>query len=110
MSSAQEEAFGPVLCLIPYDTEEEAIAIANDNPYGLSSYIQSGDIERARRVGRQIRAGHVELNGARFDQGAPFGGYRQSGNGREHGQWGLEEYLETKAMIGYIPRKPKAKG
>lgn len=110
MLSAQEEAFGPVLCMIPYDTEEEAIAIANDNPYGLSSYIQSGDIERARRVGRQIRAGHVELNGARFDQGAPFGGYRQSGNGREHGQWGLEEYLETKAMIGYIPRKPKPKG
>ncbi|MDF1832649.1 MAG: aldehyde dehydrogenase family protein [Porticoccaceae bacterium] len=109
MLSAQEEAFGPVLCMIPYDTEEEAIAIANDNPYGLSSYIQSSDIERARRVGRQIRAGHVELNGARFDQGAPFGGYRQSGNGREHGQWGLEEYLETKAMIGYIPRKPKPK-
>lgn len=107
MLSAQEEAFGPVLCLIPYDTEEEAIAIANDNPYGLSSYIQSGDIERARRVGRRMRAGHVELNGARFDQGAPFGGYRQSGNGREHGHWGLEDYLETKAMIGYIPRNAK---
>ncbi len=109
MLSAQEEAFGPVLCMIPYDTEEEAIAIANDNPYGLSSYIQSSDIERARKVGRQMRAGHVELNGARFDQGAPFGGYRQSGNGREHGVWGLEDYLETKAMIGYIPRKPKPK-
>ena len=106
-SSAREEAFGPVLCLIPYDTEEEAIALANDNPYGLSSYIQSGDIERARRVGRRIRAGHVELNGARFDQGAPFGGYKRSGNGREHGEWGLEEYLETKAMIGYIPRDAK---
>lgn len=107
MASAREEAFGPVLCLIPYDTEEEAIAIANDNPYGLSSYVQSGDIERARRVGRRIRAGHVELNGARFDQGAPFGGYRQSGNGREHGEWGLEEFLETKAMIGYVPREAK---
>ncbi len=107
MMSAQEEAFGPVLCLIPYDTEEEAIAIANDNPYGLSSYIQSSDIDRARKVGRKMRAGHVELNGARFDQGAPFGGYRKSGNGREHGFWGLEEYLETKAMIGYIPRDKK---
>ncbi len=104
MATAREEAFGPVLCLIPYDTEEEAIAIANDNPYGLSSYVQSGDIEHARQVGRRIRAGHVELNGARFDQGAPFGGYRMSGNGREHGSWGLEEYLETKAMIGYVPK------
>ena len=107
MTSAREEAFGPVLCLIPYDTEEDAIAIANDNPYGLSSYVQAGDIDSARRVGRRLRAGHVELNGARFDQGAPFGGYKMSGNGREHGEWGMEEYLESKAMIGYIPRDPK---
>ena len=107
MASAREEAFGPILCLIPYDTEEEAIRLANDNPYGLSSYVQAGTIEDARRVGRKIRAGHVELNGARFDQGAPFGGYKMSGNGREHGVWGLEEYLETKAMIGYVPRSPK---
>ena len=101
MLTAREEAFGPVLALIPYDTEDEAIAIANDNPYGLSSYVQSGDLEHAKRVGRRIRAGHVELNGARWDQGAPFGGYRKSGNGREHGVWGLEEFLETKAMLGY---------
>ena len=79
------------------------VAIANDNPYGLSSYIQSGDLEHAKRVGRRIRSGHVELNGARWDQGAPFGGYRMSGNGREHGVWGLEEYLETKALLGYNP-------
>lgn len=101
MLTAREEAFGPVLALIPYDTEDEAVAIANDNPYGLSSYVQSGDLEHAKRVGRRIRAGHVELNGARWDQGAPFGGYRMSGNGREHGVWGLEEYLETKALLGY---------
>lgn len=101
MLTAREEAFGPVLALIPYESEEEAIAIANDNPYGLSSYVQSGDLEHARRVGCRIRAGHVELNGARWDQGAPFGGYRKSGNGREHGVWGLEEFLETKALLGY---------
>jgi len=107
MASAREEAFGPVLCLIPYDTDEDAIAIANDNPYGLSSYVQAGDIEHARKVGRKLRAGNVELNGARFDQGAPFGGYKMSGNGREHGEWGMEEYLETKAMVGYVPRDAK---
>ncbi len=101
MLTAREEAFGPVLSLIPYDTDDEAVAIANDNPYGLSSYVQSGDLEHAKQVGRRIRAGHVELNGARWDQGAPFGGYRMSGNGREHGAWGMEEYLETKAMLGY---------
>ena len=101
MLTAREEAFGPVLSLIPYDTDDEAVAIANDNPYGLSSYVQSGDLEHAKQVGRRIRAGHVELNGARWDQGAPFGGYRMSGNGREHGTWGMEEYLETKAMLGY---------
>jgi len=101
MLTAREEAFGPVLALIPYETEDEAVAIANDNPYGLSSYIQSGDLEHAKAVGRRIRAGHVELNGARWDQGAPFGGYRMSGNGREHGVWGLEEFLETKALLGY---------
>ncbi|MAS40162.1 MAG: aldehyde dehydrogenase family protein [Porticoccaceae bacterium] len=101
MLTAREEAFGPVLALIPYESEDEAIAIANDNPYGLSSYVQSGDLEHAKRVGRRIRAGHVELNGARRDQGAPFGGYRRSGNGREHGVWGLEEFLEVKALLGY---------
>lgn len=101
MLTAREEAFGPVLALIPYEGDDEAVAIANDNPYGLSSYVQSGDLERAKRVGRRIRSGHVELNGARWDQSAPFGGYRMSGNGREHGVWGMEEYLETKALLGY---------
>ncbi|MEH6638010.1 MAG: aldehyde dehydrogenase family protein [Porticoccaceae bacterium] len=101
MFIAREEAFGPVLALIPYDSDDEAVAIANDNPYGLSSYVQSGDLEHAKRIGRRIRSGHVELNGARWDQGAPFGGYRMSGNGREHGVWGMEEYLETKALLGY---------
>jgi aldehyde dehydrogenase (NAD+) len=107
MASAREEAFGPVLCLIPYDSEDEAVELANDNPYGLSNYVQAGDIEHARQIGRRLRSGHVELNGARFDQGAPFGGYKMSGNGREHGVWGIEEYLETKAMIGYVPRDQK---
>lgn len=105
MQTAREEAFGPVLSLICYEDEEDAIAIANDTPYGLSSYVQSGDIEHARKVGRRLRAGHVELNGARFDPAAPFGGYKMSGNGREHGTWGLEDYLETKAMIGYTAVK-----
>ncbi len=103
--TAQEEAFGPILCLIPYDTDEQAIALANDSPYGLSGYVQSGDLARAQKVGSRMRTGAVELNGARFDQGAPFGGYKMSGNGREHGVWGLEDYLEVKAIVGHNPRK-----
>ncbi len=103
--SAQEEAFGPILCLIPYDTEEQAIALANDSPYGLSGYVQSGDLARAQQVASRMRTGSVELNGARFDQGAPFGGYKMSGNGREHGVWGMEDYLEVKAIVGHNPRK-----
>ncbi len=103
--TAQEEAFGPILCLIPYDTEEQAIALANDSPYGLSGYVQSGDLAHAQKVGSRMRTGSVELNGARFDQGAPFGGYKMSGNGREHGVWGLEDYLEVKAIVGHNPRK-----
>lgn len=104
MFIAQEEAFGPVLCLIAYDDEDEAVAIANDSPYGLAAYVQSGDLEHAKKVGRRLRAGNVELNGARFDPAAPFGGYKMSGNGREHGVWGFEDYLETKAMIGYTAK------
>jgi aldehyde dehydrogenase (NAD+) len=101
MSIAREEIFGPVLSLIGYRDEDEAVHIANDTVYGLSAYVSSGDLEHAARVGRQIRAGNVHLNGAGVDPGAPFGGYKQSGNGREFSTWGLEEFLETKALLGY---------
>lgn len=101
MTVAREEIFGPVLVLIPYDDDEQAVAIANDTPYGLAGYVQSGDPERARRVARRLRAGQIQINGARHDANAPFGGYKQSGNGREFGEWGLEEFLETKALVGY---------
>jgi aldehyde dehydrogenase (NAD+) len=103
MTIAREEIFGPVLTMIPYETEEEAIAMANDTVYGLSGYVQSGDIERARKVANRIRAGMIHLNGASTDQVAPFGGYKQSGNGREWGDYGLEEFLEVKAVMGYGP-------
>ena len=98
---AREEVFGPVLTIIPYDDEEDAIKIANDTLYGLSSYVQSSDINHARAVARKIRAGNVHINGASTDDAAPFGGYKQSGNGREWGEYGLEEYTEIKAIMGY---------
>jgi aldehyde dehydrogenase (NAD+) len=101
MTIAREEVFGPVLAMIPFETEEEAIAIANDTPYGLSSYIQTGDPERARRVARQLRSGMVNLNGRSNAPGSPFGGYKQSGIGREGGVFGLEEFLEIKAVSGW---------
>ena len=101
MSIAQEEIFGPVLSLIGYADEDEAVRIANDTPYGLSAYVSSGDLDHAAEVGRRIRAGNVHLNGAGVDPGAPFGGYKQSGNGREFSKWGLEEFLETKALLGH---------
>jgi aldehyde dehydrogenase (NAD+) len=101
MSIAREEIFGPVLSIIGYKDEEDAIAIANDTPYGLAGYVSSSDIERARRVARRIRAGNVNLNGAANERAAPFGGYKQSGNGREWGRFGLEEYLEVKAVAGW---------
>ncbi|MCR9277174.1 MAG: aldehyde dehydrogenase family protein [Pseudomonadaceae bacterium] len=101
MTIAQEEIFGPVLSLIGYEDEEDAIRIANDTLYGLSGYISSGDPERAARVARQIRTGNVHLNGAPVDNAAPFGGYKQSGNGREWGRYGFEEFLEVKAIMGY---------
>jgi len=104
MIIAREEIFGPVLVIIGYEDEEDAIRIANDTPYGLTGYLQSGDLERARRVARRIRAGSVHLNGAPGPYDVPFGGYKQSGNGREQGEWGLEEYLETKSIIGYYPK------
>ncbi|RJG43240.1 MULTISPECIES: aldehyde dehydrogenase family protein [unclassified Mesorhizobium] len=101
MRIAQEEVFGPVLTMIPFDSEEDAIAIANDTPYGLSSYIQTGDEEKAHRVARRLRAGMVQINGASRGSGSPFGGYKQSGLGREGGKWGLEDFLEVKAVAGW---------
>jgi aldehyde dehydrogenase (NAD+) len=100
MTIAREEIFGPVLCIIPYETEEEAIRIANDTPYGLSGYVSSADPERAFRVASRLRTGNVHLNGATVDYAAPFGGYKQSGNGREWGEFGFEEFLEIKAVMG----------
>ena len=98
MTIANEEIFGPVLSIIPYDTEEEAIAIANDTPYGLAGAVSSGDPARAEKVARQLRTGQVDINGGAFNPSAPFGGYKQSGIGRERGRYGLEEFVETKAM------------
>ncbi|MBC8273179.1 aldehyde dehydrogenase family protein [Pseudomonadales bacterium] len=99
MTIAREEIFGPVLSILPYETEAEAIEIANDTPYGLSGYVQSGSVDHAVEVASQIRTGNVHINGSGPDFGAPFGGYKQSGNGREWGELGFEEFLETKAMF-----------
>jgi len=98
MTIWREEVFGPVLTLTPFDTEEEAIALANDTPYGLTNYVQTADKARAQRVARQLRSGMVEMNGKFGGAGSPFGGMKQSGNGREGGVWGLEEFLEVKAV------------
>jgi len=103
MVIAQEEIFGPVLVILPYDTEDDAIRMANDSPYGLSGYVQSGSVERARKVASRMRTGNVHLNGAGPDFNAPFGGYKQSGSGREWGEHGFKEYLEVKAVMGYQP-------
>jgi aldehyde dehydrogenase (NAD+) len=100
MTIAREEIFGPVLCILPYESEEEAVQIANDTPYGLAAYVWSQDNVRARRVGNRIRAGQVALNGASGDMQTPFGGFKMSGNGREWGEFGLRDFLEVKAMIG----------
>lgn len=104
MGIARGEIFGPVLCIIAYDGEEEATAIANDTPYGLASYVTSADSDRARRVARQLRAGMVHINGAFADFAAPFGGYKASGNGSEWGRYGLESYLEVKSIFGWSTR------
>ena len=101
MRIAREEIFGPVLVMIPFADEAEAVALANDSDFGLSGYVSSGDLERARRVARALRTGMVHLNGASTDLTAPFGGYKQSGNGREWGRFGLEDFLEVKAIMGY---------
>jgi len=101
MTIAREEIFGPVLCIIPYEDEDDAVRIANDTPYGLSGFVTAGDIERAHRVAKRIRAGNVHINGARIDFAGCFGGFKQSGNGREWGEAGLEEFLELQAIFGY---------
>ncbi|WP_420549661.1 aldehyde dehydrogenase family protein [Curvivirga sp.] len=98
MTVAAEEIFGPVLAMIPFETEEEAIKIGNDTPYGLAAYVQTQDLDKANRVARKLRAGMVHMNGGDLSQGMPFGGYKQSGIGREGGKWGLEDFLETKAI------------
>ena len=101
MRIAKEEIFGPVLAIMPYDDEAHVVRMANDTPYGLAAYVQSGSIEHARRVAREMRAGAVQINYPAWDSGAPFGGYKQSGNGREYAEFGLAEFLEVKGMIGH---------
>jgi aldehyde dehydrogenase (NAD+) len=101
MTIAREEIFGPVLSILPYKDEEEAIEIANDTEYGLYGYVSSGDVEHAKKVANRIRAGSVAINGAGADFTTPFGGYKQSGNGREWGLFGFEEFLEVKAVVGF---------
>jgi len=100
MDIAREEIFGPVLAILPYRDEEEAVRIANDTPYGLQAYIWSGNLAHANRIGRRIRAGRVTINGAAGDMNMPFGGFKRSGNGREWGEYGLRDFLEVKAMLG----------
>ncbi len=98
MTIAREEIFGPVLSILPYTDEEDAVRIANDTNYGLSGGVWSADPERAKKVARRIRTGQIEVNGGAFNPNAPFGGYKQSGYGREYGQHGFEEFLEIKSM------------
>jgi aldehyde dehydrogenase (NAD+) len=100
MVIAREEIFGPVLAILPYRDEEEAVSIANDTPYGLQAYVWSTNLARANRVGRKIRAGRVTINGAAGDMKTPFGGFKRSGNGREWGEHGLRDFLEVKAVLG----------
>jgi aldehyde dehydrogenase (NAD+) len=100
MTIAREEVFGPVLAIIGYKDEDDAIRIANDTVYGLSGYVQSGNLERARRVASRLRTGMVHINGAAGDLAAPFGGYKQSGNGREWGEYAFDDFLEVKSVMG----------
>ena len=101
MRIMREEIFGPVLSMMPFDTEDEAIAIANDTDYGLTNYVQTTDPERAKHMARELRSGMVDMNGMARSSGSPFGGMKQSGNGREGGVWGLEDFLEVKAIGGW---------
>jgi len=103
MTIYREEIFGPVLAMTPFDTEEEGIAMANDTVYGLTNYVQTQDSARANRVGAAMRSGMVEINGQSRGKGAPFGGMKQSGNGREGGSWGIEDFLEVKSISGWTP-------
>jgi aldehyde dehydrogenase (NAD+) len=103
MTIAREEIFGPVLSMIPFDSEEEAIEMANDTVYGLTNYVQTQDGEKANRLARALRSGMVEMNGQSRGAGAPFGGMKQSGNGREGGKWGIEDFLEIKSVSGWTP-------
>jgi len=105
MTIAREEIFGPVLSIIPYDDEDEAIRIANDTPYGLSGYVWCADLDKARSIAARMRTGMVHINGAWLESLAPFGGYKQSGNGREWGTHGMDEFLELKSVYGYEKRK-----
>jgi aldehyde dehydrogenase (NAD+) len=105
MTIAREEIFGPVLSMIPYDDEDEAIRIANDTPYGLSGYVSCADLDKARSIASRMRTGMVHINGAWLDSAAPFGGYKQSGNGREWGAHGIEEFLEVKSIYGFEKRQ-----
>jgi len=102
MTIMREEIFGPVLAIMPFDTEDEAVALANDTPYGLAAYIQTGSADRARRVASRLRAGMIQVNGAHRASGMPFGGYKQSGVGREGGTFGIEEFLEVKTVSGIV--------
>ena len=104
MTIAREEIFGPVLSIIPYEDEDDAVRIANDTPYGLSGYVSSSDLDRARKVAARMRTGMVHINGAWADSASPFGGYKQSGNGREWGAHGIDEFLEVKSIYGYEAR------
>src|SRR5215471_9730248 len=103
MTIARDEIFGPVLSILPYDGDDDAVRIANDTPYGLSGYVSSGDLKRAREVATKIRSGNVHVNGAQVDFHSCFGGYKQSGNGREWGEPGFEEFMELKAVLGWSP-------
>jgi aldehyde dehydrogenase (NAD+) len=107
MTIAREEIFGPVLCILPYDDEDEAVRIANDTPYGLSGYVSSGDLDHARAIASRLRTGMVHINGASLDALAPFGGYKQSGNGREWGAHGIDEFLEVKSVYGFEARRTR---
>ena len=102
MTIARDEIFGPVLTILGYDTVDQAVEIANDTEYGLAGYVAAADLDKARAVARRLRAGWVSINGG-FDFNAPFGGYKKSGNGREWGDFGFNEYLEIKGMLGYAP-------
>ena len=103
MTIAQQEIFGPVLSIIPFDTEDEAVAMANDTPYGLTNYVQTADGARRTRLARQLQSGMVEMNGESLDQSAPFGGVKASGRAREGGDWGLEEFMDSKQISGWDP-------